>query len=172
MTGAKHSRVVIVDGRSGSGKTTLADRIAGELSVPGASAQVLHLDDLYPGWHGLSEGSRAVAMVLQRGHYRPYDWATGEFSGPRITLDSNRPLVIEGCGALTDANLAAAREWAAGEAVRAIWIDCDEALRRARALARDGGMFAPHWDEWASQEDAHFALHEPWKLADEILCNE
>jgi len=27
--------------------------------------------------------------------------------------------------------------------------------RRARALARDGDLYAPHWERWAAQEEAY-----------------
>lgn len=165
--------VVIIDGRSGSGKTTLAAECADRLSTRGHLAQTLHLDSLYPGWGGLAEGSAAVAGVLAQRWYQPYDWATGEFSPSRIAVDPNRPLVIEGCGSLTASNLTAARKWV-GESggVHAIWIECAEALRRARALTRDGEMFAPHWDRWAAQEQAQFMRHKPWLLADEIAHSE
>lgn len=166
--------VTLIDGRSGSGKTTLAERLAA-----GSGAGILHLDELYPGWDGLAEGSRAVARALASGEYRRYDWEAGEFAR-RIGLDPARPLVIEGCGAITRGNLDAARTWmmrsdeVAGRpsgpgAVRTIWMECPEPVRRERALARDGEMFRPHWDRWAAQEEAHFAAERPLSLAAEIV---
>ncbi len=156
--------VTLIDGRSGSGKTTLADRLAA-----GSGAAILHLDELYPGWDGLAEGSRSVARALRAGEYLRYDWEAGAFS-ERVVLDPARPLVIEGCGALTLANLAAARAWARGSgAVRTIWMECPDELRRDRALARDGEMFRPHWERWAAQEEAHFAAERPVALAAEIV---
>lgn len=165
MTGEIRSAgVTLIDGRSGAGKTSLAARLAAE-----SGARVLHLDELYPGWDGLAEGSRAVARALREGAYRRYDWAAGEFA-ERVELDPRRPLVIEGCGALTRENLAAAREWAGpGRPVRGVWIECDDALRRERALARDGEMFRPYWERWAAQEAAHYAEHDARALADEVL---
>ena len=162
--------VLVVDGRSGSGKTSLAARLAGR---SGGDASVLHVEDLYPGWDGLADGSRAVARALAEGGYRRYDWALGRFA-EWVPLPRRVPLVIEGCGALTAANLAAARAWAGraaggGGRVRGVWIACPEPVRRARALARDGETFRPHWDRWAAQEDAHFAEHRPWELADDVL---
>lgn len=162
--------VVIIDGRSGSGKTTLAAEFAEQLGAPGQPAQTLHLDSLYPGWDGLAAGAAAVPLVLEQQWYQPYDWATGHFSPSRIALDPSRPLVIEGCGSLTASNIAAARRWAgASGRVHAVWIECDEALRRTRALTRDGEMFAPHWDAWARQEQAQFSQHKPWLIAHEVL---
>ncbi len=48
--------VVLIDGRSGAGKTTLARDLA-----PMLGAQLVSLDDIYPGWAGLEAGSAAVA---------------------------------------------------------------------------------------------------------------
>lgn len=161
------TRVVLIDGRSGSGKTTLAAQLAAELSADKSRAQTLHLDLLYPGWDGLAQGSLAVTTALHESGYQPYDWHAGQFATSWIALDPERPLVIEGCGALTEANLAAALAWASKRGVaevRAIWLECDETLRRERALARDGETFAPHWERWAAQEDAHYAVHHPWLI--------
>ena len=40
------------------------------------------------------------------------------------------------------------------------------AVRRARALARDGAVYAPHWDRWAAQEDALLARERTSERAD------
>lgn len=169
--------VLLIDGRSGSGKTYLARKLAE------SGAQLLHLDWLYPGWGGLARGSESVVEVLDSGRYRRYDWAAAAFEHEWTELDPRKPLIIEGCGALTAANLAAAHRWAqratdlraadpshiaAESVVQTLWLECDARLRRERALARDGEIFAPHWDEWAAQETAHFAAHQPWKFADQV----
>lgn len=155
--------ITIVDGRSGSGKTTFATALAER-----SGAQLLRLDDLYAGWDGLAEGSRAVVAALASNEYRRYSWALGAFA-ERVRIDPELPLVIEGCGALTRANLDAARAWAGGSAVRTIWMECPDDTRRQRALDRDGDMFRPHWDRWAAQEEAHFAAERPISLAAEIV---
>lgn len=174
--------VVLIDGRSGSGKTTFALRLMQRLRAAGREAQLLSLDNLYPGWDGLAAGSRAVAEALAAGGYRRYDWELGEFV-EWVPLDAESVLVIEGCGAVTRDNLDAAAAWAeragvraeragggivraGGGIVRSVWIDAPAELRRRRALARDGEMFAPHWDRWAAQEDALFAVTQPETLAD------
>lgn len=155
--------VLLIDGRSGSGKTRLAARIARLLD-----AQTLHLDDLYSGWGGLSEGSRAVAAALRLGRYRRYDWAVGDYTEERLVVPGV-PLVIEGCGAITRENLAAARAWCGGARARGLWIACPEPVRRARALARDGEMFRPHWAAWAEQEQHHWERERPLALAAETV---
>lgn len=172
-------RCVLIDGRAGSGKSVLAGRTATRIG-----AQLLALDDLYPGWRGLAAGSATVSRALREGGYRRYDWASEQFA-EWVPFESDAPLVIEGCGAITRENLSAAKRWARKQStkelrgpldepvhelqlVQAIWLEAPEPLRRARALGRDGEIFAPHWREWATQEDAHFELHQPWLLADEV----
>lgn len=159
--------VLLIDGRSGSGKTYLARQLAE------SGAQLLHLDLLYPGWGGLAQGSLSVADALDAGRYHRYDWAAAAFEEAWTELDPARPLIVEGCGALTDTNLAAAKRWAqrasvVERSVHTLWLECDDTLRRSRALARDGDIFAPHWDEWAEQERDHFAAHQPWNIADQV----
>ncbi len=164
----ERARVTIVDGRSGAGKTTYAERLARE-----TGAQILRLDWLYPGWDGLASGSRSVARALRTGGFERYDWERGVFD-EHIELDPGAPLVIEGCGSLTRENLAAARAWAGGVPDRArrvhtVWMECSAGLRRERALARDGEMFRPYWESWATQEEAFFAVAHPISLAIEIV---
>lgn len=133
--------VVTIDGYSGSGKSTLASALASLL--PGW--QVLHLDDWYPGWDGLAAGAdiaRRIAADLREGRassYEAWDWDKGTTGATtRVPL---APTIIEGCGAIE------------AEADIAIWIaDPGEDERRARALARDGQTYAPHWRRWADQD--------------------
>lgn len=160
--------VVLIDGRSGSGKTQLASRIAEQFVAMGRPPQVLHVEDLYPGWDGLAAGSAAVAPALHAGGYRAYDWVAEAF-GEWRPLERRPPLIIEGCGAITRATLAAAQAWATNARVHSVWLECAAAIRKQRALARDGDTYAPHWERWAAQEDAQYAEHRPWDIADNIV---
>lgn len=156
--------VLLIDGRSGSGKTTLAEHTANT-----TGAQVLHVEELYPGWDGLAAGSAAVARALEHGRYHRYDWIAERFTD-HVTLHPG-PLIVEGCGALTRANLRAARAWSQRhrlDGVHGVWLELEDDERRRRALDRDGDTFAPHWYRWAAQEDAHFGRHRPWLLADQV----
>jgi hypothetical protein len=151
--------VLLIDGRSGSGKTELARAIVA--GVP--SAQLLRLDEVYPGWSGLEEGSRYVrehVLAADAPRWQRWDWHAGE-RAEWHSIDADRPLVVEGCGALSHANRALA--------CFGIWVSLDPALRKRRALARDGETYAPHWDEWAAQEDHFLTRENPAALADAIV---
>ncbi len=50
--------IVLIDGRSNSGKSTFAKSLQESLFKQGESLpRVIHMDDLYPGWEGLSLGA-------------------------------------------------------------------------------------------------------------------
>ena len=133
--------VVTIDGYSGSGKSTLAAALARLVN----GWQVLHLDDWYPGWDGLAEGThiaRRIASDLRGGRassYEAWDWENGR-TGATISVPL-APTIIEGCGAID------------AEADLSVWIaDPGEDERRSRALKRDGQTYAPHWQRWADQD--------------------
>jgi len=150
--------VVLVDGRSGSGKSTVARELAA-----GLDAELVRLDDLYPGWDGLEAGSRHVhdhVLAASGPRWQRWDWTTDR-PAEWHELDPSRPLVVEGCGALSRTNRALASF--------GIWVELDVETRKRRALERDGEAYAPHWDRWAAQEDAFIAREHPRDLADVIL---
>ena len=176
---------IVIDGRSGSGKTSLADLLIRRFAGVGRDAQVLRVEDLYPGWDGLAAGSAAVASALETGSYRRYDWTAGHF-GETVRIDPALPLIVEGCGAVTSENLRALTDWVrrvdpalpdpapldrapAAPRIWSVWLELPAEERRLRALERDGATFAPHWQRWADQEDTHYAAHTPWELVDEVL---
>ena len=149
--------VVLIDGRSGAGKSTLAAELA-----PLLGAQLVSLDDLYPGWGGLEAGSAAVHETVLRTAdpgWRRWDWVSGA-PAEWHPVDPRAPIVIEGCGALSRANRAVASY--------GIWVELGAAERRRRALEREPG-FAPHWAGWARQEREFAAREHPRDLADEVL---
>ncbi|WP_403025452.1 ATP-binding protein [Salinibacterium sp. GXW1014] len=151
--------VVLIDGRSGSGKTTLARALAAAIE----GAQLVRLDDIYPGWDGLDAGSAMVVADVLRADdpgWRGWDWNVGR-PGTWHPLDAARPLVIEGCGSLSRASRALA--------TFAVWVELDGPTRKQRALARDGEGYAPYWDRWARQEDRFIAREDPRSLADVVI---
>lgn len=149
----------IIDGRSGSGKTTLAEQLSAQFEIP-----VVHMDDLYPGWDGLAAGSEyATRMVLaplasgSSARWQRWDWhadARAEWQ----SLAAGSSLILEGCGSLSRANRRLADH--------AIWLECDAATRKERAVARDGDE--SWWERWQVQEDAFITRENPASLADEI----
>ncbi|WP_033344363.1 nucleoside/nucleotide kinase family protein [Catenuloplanes japonicus] len=158
------ARVIAVEGRSGAGKTHLARAVADALHAP-----LVRMDDLYPGWDGLLGGVDAlhdwILAPLDEGRtivWRRWDWSDGAYGAPE-TLAVGADLVIEGVGS-------GARKlipYRSG----LIWIEAPEAVRRQRALSRDGATYAPHWERWARQEDAFYARDRVREHADMIIDN-
>ncbi|MDQ0620733.1 aminodeoxychorismate synthase component I [Arthrobacter globiformis] len=141
--------IIAIDGRSGAGKTTLAIELAATLRNH-HKVSMFHLEDIYPGWDGLSAGiERYVTTVLaplSRGEaatWVSWDWKNHCDGDPRVTLPAEI-VIVEGVGAAA----AAARPLL--DAV--IWADSPDGERRTRALARDGETYEPFWDQWAGQE--------------------
>ena len=146
--------IVLIDGRSGSGKTELATLLAEKLR-----AQLVRLDDVYPGWDGLDAASEAVPGILESHSWRRWDWVTSRPAELR-TLDQERPIVVEGVGALSRASKPLADY--------GLWVELDDAARKRRALARDD-YFAPYWERWAKQEQRFIARENPRALADAVV---
>ena len=73
--------------------------LADELGAP-----ILHLERLYPGWHGLARTPRAVRSLLadlaigERGEARQWDWAADR-PGAWLSVLPTPDLIIEGVGA-------------------------------------------------------------------------
>lgn len=162
----KHDRrapapTFLIDGPSGSGKTTLAAEIEQHWNSA-VKLQVVHMDDLYPGWDGLAEGAaKALAMLTERAtgadtHWQRYDWKTGLFAEWH-SVDSLEPLLIEGCGSISQESKSLSQ-------VR-IWLDAETELRRERALSRVGENFAEHWTQWDAQFENFVSLHKPRAIA-------
>jgi len=155
-------RLVVIDGPAGSGKTTLAAQLGAELS-----AQVIHMDDLYEGWTGMSAGvGRLVEQVLaplaagRPGSYRRYDWTLGGFAElHEVPLAPF--LVVEGCGA-------GARR-VAPLTTLLVWVEADDELRLARGLARDGEDAREHWIGWMATEREVYAAEGTAQRADVVL---
>jgi hypothetical protein len=158
-------RVVAVEGRSGSGKTTLARAVAAGLGAP-----LLHMDDLYAGWDGLREGVAAlhewVLAPMAEGRpavWRRWDWAAGAYAGEHPVPGSDW-LLVEGVGS----GGRVLRPYLSG----VVWIEAPAAVRKRRALARDGQTYAPHWTRWARQEDAYYAADQVREAAGLIIFAE
>jgi uridine kinase len=167
-------RLLCIDGPAGSGKTTLAAAV--QAAVPaGTSVRVVHLDDLYPGWDGLTEGVRRAVRDLvgplargAAGGFRRYDWlaaAEAEWHDvPPVDL-----LVLEGVGS---------GSVPAQHIGLLVWVDAPPEVRRARGLARDAALsgraepddeLRARWQRWSVDEAAHFAGHRTRERADLVV---
>jgi len=158
--------VVLIDGGSGAGKSSLAARLVRRWPVSG-HVQLIALDSIYPGWDGLDEGAeRALEWILRphgRGYlgtWRRWDWEA-QAEAESHAVDPALGVIIEGSGILRPATARLAD-------VR-VWVESAEPVRKARALARDGDTYRPHWDRWAAQERRHIERHDPRALATRIV---
>ncbi|WP_136031856.1 MULTISPECIES: hypothetical protein [unclassified Microbacterium] len=158
--------MVVIDGGSGAGKTSLAELLARNWPLVGR-VQVIALDSLYPGWDGLESGAeRAVDGILRPhgrgllGSWRRWDWEQNT-EAESHAVDPSLGVIVEGSGILrpSTADLADVR----------IWVEAGEESRKARALARDGDTYRPHWERWAAQERQHLLQHHPRELATRIV---
>lgn len=151
--------MVLIDGGAGAGKSSLAAELI--QCWPGVSRpQLVSLDELYPGWYGLAAASNQVpALICGTGFWR-WDW-TEQTRGEWRSLDPEQGLIIEGCGAITPASQQLCS--------LSVWLEAPAGLRRARALGRDGELFAAYWDAWAQQEVEHWRRDQPQRLAHLIL---
>ncbi|AAT89237.1 ATP-binding protein [Leifsonia xyli subsp. xyli] len=155
--------VVLIDGPSGAGKSTLADLLVA-CWPGGETVRLIRMDDLYPGWGGLDAASAGLSETLLgplartgRGRWRRWDWAAGE-PGEWQSVEGPGPVVVEGCGTLARRSV----PWAHLR----LWLDADDALRKERALDRDGETFVTHWDGWQRDFERYLAREDPRAAAD------
>ncbi|WP_091233004.1 hypothetical protein [Microbacterium sp. 3J1] len=158
--------VVLIDGRSGAGKTSLARAVVERWPVTGRT-QLIALDSLYPGWDGLDAGAQRALDGILRPHgrglwgtWQRWDWTRGT-EAESHAVDPALGVVVEGSGILTPA--------AARLADIRVWVESGEFGRKARALARDGDAYRPHWERWARQEAHHIARDDPRSLATRVV---
>ncbi|MEJ1155643.1 hypothetical protein [Microbacterium marmarense] len=157
---------ILIDGRSGAGKSTLAEALVAQWPRAGR-VQLVALDSIYPGWDGLADGVSTATEEVLRPHARGligvwqrWDWERSE-PAEAHAVDPSLPLIVEGSGLLTEksASLGDIR----------VWVESPLPSRRARALARDGELYRPHWERWARQEALHLSVDAPESLATHVV---
>lgn len=160
-------RLILVDGRSGAGKTRWATAQRATAHGVQGGVCVLSLDDVYPGWDGLDAGHRLVyqhGLVPwsegRVGLVPTWDWLTMA-PGQPLTVDPDCDLIVEGCGAISRLTMPLS--------THSVWLEATAAVRKQRALARDGDTFSPHWVRWALQEDRFYHIHRSPELAREVI---
>jgi dephospho-CoA kinase len=161
--------IVLIDGRAGSGKSTFAESLQQQLFRDGESApRVIHMDNIFEGWEGLSLGSdylvRFILNPLSRretASWQDWSWVKNERSAWR-EFSGGTPLIIEGCGCLT--------ERSKEHADISIWLEASEETRRERWLNRERHL--DKFDFWAAQELDFYALEKSKSLADTVLVTD
>jgi len=155
--------IVLIDGRAGSGKSTLADALQRRLFKEGETLpRLIHMDDLYPGWGGLSAGAEYLQRFVlgpiaarKTASWQLFDWAAGE-RGEWREFSGGTPLIVEGCGALNSQSAELAQF--------KVWLETPEDVRHERWLAREGND--EHWAAWAAQELDFYAREKSQALAE------
>jgi uridine kinase len=158
--------IVLIDGRAGSGKSTFAESLQQQLFRDGESApRVIHMDNIFEGWEGLSLGSdylvRFILNPLSRretASWQDWSWVKNERSSWR-EFSGGTPLIVEGCGSLT--------ERSKERADISIWLEASEETRRQRWLNRERHL--DKFDFWAAQELDFYAREKSQSLADLVV---
>jgi uridine kinase len=159
-------RLICVDGPAGSGKTTLADAVAAAAARAG-TVDLVHMDDVYEGWHGLDDALPRVARDLveplragRPGRYRRYDWHARRLAETR-TVEPVDVLVLEGVGSGAAADPAAI--------TTLVWVEAPRDLRLRRGLERDGEALRAEWLAWMADEERVHAREQTRARADLLV---
>jgi uridine kinase len=160
ILGERH--ILTIDGPAGAGKTTLAEELARKFVQEGFTVEVIHMDDLYNGWHdalgeSLTQSLKNIVDGYNSGriHYVKYNWQRGDFSGP-ISLNSPDILILEGVGSGQSA--------IRSHIFASLWIDIEALIALERVIARDGEAIRPYMEQWQLDQASHFQ-HEQTKGA-------
>ena len=158
--------IILIDGRAGSGKSTFAESLQQQLFRGGESApRVIHMDNIFEGWDGLALGSdymvRFILQPLARretASWQDWSWVKNQRSSWR-EFSGGTPLIVEGCGSLT--------ERSKEHADISIWLEASEEVRRERWIQRERHL--EKFDFWAAQELDFYAREKSQSLADLVV---
>jgi uridine kinase len=169
--------IILIDGRAAAGKTRLANQLAEAVfQADKQLPKIIRMDDLYPGWEGLREGSHYLTQQIltplslgKAASWQIWDWELGERGNGSEPgngwreFDGGNLLIIEGCGALS--------RQAAELTQLSVWVEVASALRKERFSNRDGNAFDGFWGIWAAQEDEFYQTESSPKLANYLVAN-
>ncbi len=168
--------IILIDGKAASGKSQFAKNLS-ELYFQSEkqAARVIQMDDLYPGWEGLAQGSvyllTHILTPLSQGKtasWQVWNWEKNE-RGAEDKVNGHREfsggtaLIIEGCGSIS--------RLSSEIADMAIWIDASVEERKKRFNLRDAGKFDEYFGLWSAQEDEFYERENSKQLARLIVQN-
>jgi uridine kinase len=162
---ADRAPIILIDGRTGTGKTEFANNLQNELfKLLEQAPRLISMDDLYPGWGGLNEGSlyliRQILLPLsknQTAYWNSFDWHQQSREERLSSFAGQTPLIIEGCGSLSLASHELSDY--------SIWMTAPEKTRKKRFSERDNGAFDEYFEKWSAQEDEFYSTHRSAQLA-------
>jgi uridine kinase len=168
--------IVLIDGRAASGKSQFAKDLAEAFfQVDRQAARTIHMDDLYPGWNGLAEGSVYLLtnILLPLANSRSANWqvwnwrkshrGAEEPGNGRREFSGGTLLIVEGCGSISRLSYE--------HSDFQVWIDADDKERKERFSLRDQGKFDEFFGIWSAQEDEYYEKEKSKRLAQLIVQN-
>jgi uridine kinase len=168
--------IVLIDGRAASGKSQFAKDLAEAFfQVDRQAARTIHMDDLYPGWNGLAEGSVYLLtnILLPLANSRSANWqvwnwrknhrGAEEPGNGRREFSGGTLLIVEGCGSISRLS----HEHSDFQ----VWIDAENEKRKERFSLRDNGQFDEYFGIWSAQEDEFYEREKSKQLAQLIVQN-
>ena len=168
--------IVLIDGRAASGKSQFAKDLAEAFfQVDRQAARTIHMDDLYPGWNGLAEGSVYLLtnILLPLANSRSANWqvwnwrknhrGAEEPGNGRREFSGGTLLIVEGCGSISRLSYE--------HSDFQVWIDADDEQRKERFSLRDQGKFDEFFGIWSAQEDEYYEKEKSKQLAQLIVQN-
>ncbi len=168
--------IVLIDGRAASGKSQFAKDLAeAYFQVDRQAARTIHMDDLYPGWNGLAEGSVYLLtnILLPLANSRSANWqvwnwrknrrGAEEPGNGRREFSGGTLLIVEGCGSISRLSYE--------HSDFQVWIDADDRERKERFSLRDQGKFDEFFGIWSAQEDEYYEKEKSKQLAQLIVQN-
>ena len=168
--------IILIDGRAAAGKSGFAQKLAEEyFKLDKQAARVIQMDDLYPGWEGLAEGSvylwKEILTPLSQGRtasWQVWDWNQNQRGGQdpmngHREFSGGTALIIEGCGSISRITSELADI--------TIWIEAEDLERKQRFNRRDEGKFDEYFGLWATQEDEFYERENTRELAELKIRN-
>lgn len=153
------SSLLMVQGAQG--KSTYAARLA-----TACNAQIVHTDDFgswdntIHWWPRVEEQVLGPIAANQPARYQRYDWSRRTLAEWH-TVTPGGVLILEG--------VSAARAAIRTRLSMSVWVETPRRTRLLRGLARDGDEATTLWEEWMSEEDAHFAQDRTREHADTVV---